>query len=889
MNRTSLAVTIVLSFLILLPIGLVGIVSGQNQTVSIAILNFQDDTGANAPAELGQKLAQDLHQKVATGYKDLLPRLVAGSDAAAVKGFTIDQIAALGKQNGAKFVVRGGLLTLTSELAGSDSKVTVQLYADIISADTSALVTTVRAEGSATQSGAAPQLSALDVKNDQFPSSGVGQALTSAIAQLADSVHQAISAGASTGPATSDTGQIATQTQPDTAQPTTQTDAAKTAEADTDLQQLIAQAESLLSSSANPSGQSATAASQDLQALKAALESKATLMQSGQDTSQADQGIATQRQALQTAVAQMTTEAAAASSSGTVSTNTEQQPGTPKKNFLDKINDSAGKALGFLQQIQQIRTTLQSLKESSASTNQTTTGGSTSTTGQTNPGNTGATEQQLGEVNGVVTDQNGTPIPSAQVAEQTSGTSSSTDNNGQYDLKGLLANQIATLVVTAGGKTMSAQTPITSGQTATVDFQFKPDTGSGIHPIVLPPTVIVNSPAGAKIGALKGVVRDAQGRPVARALVTLRGLGIARTNSQGEYQFLNVPVGAQQLTVNQSGLQAKTAQVQVSAAKSTDAPVQFGAGDRIAGLTRSSLLSSVSGMTLRGSVLDTGNNPIAGAKIAVIQQTSAVAVFTGPNGGFELKNVKPGAFRVIASKAGFYSSLQNVTLGSGPSNSVEFRLKQQNSPLVASLLKRDLNRQATIRGRVLAANGNPIVNATVVLKPVAGASPLTTVKTNPTGEYQFNIGAGQYEVRVSRDSFQAASRVVEAKAGALTQTDFALKPAVIDSGRIQGNQTSTTTVTRPAKPGSLVGQVLDAKTGRPVAGAIVSISGSQHTPTNQTGNFAFANLSPGNYQVTITKTGYSTVEQMVSIRSGETAQTSFALATPSGPMGIRRP
>ena len=887
MNRTSLAVTIVLSFLILLPIGLVGIVSGQNQTVSIAILNFQDDTGANAPAELGQKLAQDLHQKVATGYKDLLPRLVVGSDAAAVKGLTIDQIAALGKQNGAKFVVRGGLLTLTSELAGSDSKVTVQLYADIISADTSALVTTVRAEGSATQSGAAPQLSALDVKNDQFPASGVGQALTSAIAQLADSVHQAIS-GTGTGPTTSDTGQVATQTQPDTAQPTTQTDAAKTAEADTDLQQLITQAESLLSSSANPSGQSATAASQDLQALKAALESKATLMQSGQNTSQADQEIATQRQALQTAVAQMTTEAAAASSSGTVSTNTEQQQGTPKKNFLDKINDSAGKALGFLQQIQQIRTTLQSLKESSASTNQTTTGGSTSTTGQTNSGNTGATEQQLGEVNGVVTDQNGTPIPSAQVAEQTSGTSSSTDNNGQYDLKGLLANQIATLVVTAGGKTMSAQTPITSGQTATVDFQLKPDTGSGIHPIVLPPTVIVNSPAGAKIGALKGVVRDAQGRPVARALVTLRGLGIARTNSQGEYQFLNVPVGAQQLTVNQSGQQAKTAQVQVSAAKSTDAPVQFGAGDRIAGLTRSSLLSSVSGMTLRGSVLDTGNNPIAGAKIAVIQQTSAVAVFTGANGGFELKNVKPGAFRVIASKAGFYSSVQDVTLGSGPSNSVEFRLKQQNSPLVASLLKRDLNRQATIRGRVLAANGNPVVNATVMLKAVAGA-PLTTVKTNQTGEYQFTVGAGQYEVRVSRDSFQAASRVVEAKAGALTQNDFALKPAVLDSGRIQGNQTSTTTVTRPVKPGTLVGQVLDAKTGRPVTGAIVSISGSQRTPTNQTGNFAFANLSPGNYQVTITKTGYSTVQRMVSIRSGETTQTSFALATPAGPMGIRRP
>src|SRR5712692_7768246 len=94
------------TFLVLVLIGLVGIVSAQNQTVSVAILNFQDDTGANAPVELGQKLAQDLHQKVATGYQDLLPRLISGTDAGALKGLKIDQIAALGKQNGARFVVR---------------------------------------------------------------------------------------------------------------------------------------------------------------------------------------------------------------------------------------------------------------------------------------------------------------------------------------------------------------------------------------------------------------------------------------------------------------------------------------------------------------------------------------------------------------------------------------------------------------------------------------------------------------------------------------------------------------------------------------------------------------------------------------------------------------
>src|SRR2546425_2772826 len=94
-----------LTFLILLLIGLGRIVSAQDQTVSVAILNFQDDTGANASVELSQKLAQDLHQRIANSYNDLLPRLNAGADAAAIKTLSIEQIATLGKQSGSRFVV----------------------------------------------------------------------------------------------------------------------------------------------------------------------------------------------------------------------------------------------------------------------------------------------------------------------------------------------------------------------------------------------------------------------------------------------------------------------------------------------------------------------------------------------------------------------------------------------------------------------------------------------------------------------------------------------------------------------------------------------------------------------------------------------------------------
>src|SRR4029079_2248716 len=101
MKRATLATILLLSILNVLLFG--SLETASAQAVSIAILDFQDDTGANASADLGRKLAQDLHQKVATGYKDLLPRLVT-NPAASAKGLTLDQISELAKQKGASYV-----------------------------------------------------------------------------------------------------------------------------------------------------------------------------------------------------------------------------------------------------------------------------------------------------------------------------------------------------------------------------------------------------------------------------------------------------------------------------------------------------------------------------------------------------------------------------------------------------------------------------------------------------------------------------------------------------------------------------------------------------------------------------------------------------------------
>ena len=64
-----------------------------------------------------------------------------------------------------------------------------------------------------------------------------------------------------------------------------------------------------------------------------------------------------------------------------------------------------------------------------------------------------------------------------------------------------------------------------------------------------------------------------------------------------------------------------------------------------------------------------------------------------------------------------------------------------------------------------------------------------------------------------------------------------------------------------AGTGLVVGQVVDAASGRPVAGAIVGISGGSNAPsrvlTGSDGRFVFRDLGRAAYNITATKPGYA--------------------------------
>lgn len=842
----------------------------QNQLVPVAIVNFQDDSGANASPELRLKLAQELQQKLIDGYKDLLPRMMSFDVEPGVgQSLTVDRLVALGQQNGARFVVRGGLLGAVAEPMIEKSGMKIQLYAEVISVDTGGVVATVRAEGAATQADPVPALSEVDPKSEQFRTSAAGLAIAAAMGRLAESVHEAV-----TTPVVAAVEQPTTTTE--TAQPgaeinTTQSEPAPAADVDAELQQLIAQAESILSTGTNASTQSITAVNQALQSLQSALAAKVSLMEGSQDTTRADQDVIAARDALQAAVTQATSDVALSAQTPGAPV---EQPSAEKKGLLASVDEGASHALSMLQEIQQIRTALGSADESA----------NHQVAEQSGSEAAPPAEEPVGEATGVVLDDSGNPVEGAQVTDQESGATSVTDTSGVFRLRGLLTANMAAILVQKGQSKTSSSVQIWAGRPTVVDFRLKPAVAGKTAIVgVLPSTVVLSSTAGRVPvqGVLKGVVQDAQGRAVPRALVNLKGLGVARTNSQGQYAFLNVPEGTHEVIVNQSGLKPRVAQVQVVARKTNDARIQFAASDQMPKAPGgSSLVLANSSTLVKGTVLDTEHHPVGGARVSVVREYGAVSVFTRPNGTFELRNLNPGPNQLVVSKAGYEGSSTTVTLRTAAAERRDFRLKKQNSPVVASVLANDLAQRVVIRGRVRGVNGVALSNATVELRASGASLPIMSVKTGGSGDYSFNVREGQYEVRVRQGVYRDASRTMNARTGVPVQVDFSLQPASVNIAAVPqpgviANRTSE------ANLGSVSGQITDARTRRPVVGAAIVIAGFPPARTDSQGKYSLMNVAAGECQARVISSGYSEESRRIRVRSGTSTREDFALAPQS--------
>ncbi len=806
--------------------------AAQGQIVPVGIVAFQDESGAEVAPDLIGKLARTLQQRLAAAHKDLLPRAVgaeAGAQPADALG--VEQLAALGKQRGLKFVVRGGVLAVTASDGGGAT--IAQVYAEVVSVESGEL-RGVRAEGEG---------------------AGAGAALNAAIEKLAEEVYRAIvspsgeasSAAQSASSSESDQSLASASAGESDATSASDAEASSAAEADEELQQLIAQSESLASSGAG-SAKSLGALNRALEGLKNALASKAARLEQGQGTASADAAVSARRQELETVVSRLNEEAAAAVETGSAGATEEQQSSSEKKKLTTSINDFMGESLSILQKIQEMRSILRGAGEEQSSTGGE--AGEESSAGvETGEavGESAPAEEATEEVSGVVT-ENGEPVEGVSVTEPESGQSAVTGPDGAYTLKGVPAGRMSNLVLSKGGAKMAtARLDLLRGRAAVADFDLKQRSSAGVaaSPLRIVPSMVIvkrSTASAGDAGTLKGIVRDAQGQPLARALVTLKGLAVARTDSAGRYTFLNVPAGAHQLTIYRSGLRPKTERVQVAAKKSSETRIAFASADKTSvEQNRPRLIARGAGTLLRGNVLDQDDRPLSGAKVSVVETGartgSAVSALVNQKGGFELRDLKPGSYRVLVSKTGYEATAQSVALRAGASAPLDFRLKRMRS----AFLDRALDARSGNRANTNTNGGQPRLSTPRTNAPGGRTPPAETQSGNRTDERRAT------PVGVSRP-----------------------QPTVV-----------------VLRNGQLRGLVVDAKTGKPVAGAVVSVAGLGSVTTKPDGSFIFPNVAPGTHRIVVRLRGYTDTSAMTVVRAGQAATLNLRLTPSAAPAPIR--
>jgi protocatechuate 3,4-dioxygenase beta subunit len=793
------------------------------QLISISILPFQDESDASVPPELLQKIRQEFKQKLTLSYKDVLARLLTSGALSDQANANVGQLAALGKQQGAKFVVRGGVLAVVSEKTGQDLKCRLELFSELIDTDSGA-VSSLRAEGEATESPSpledARRWDSYTWNGPDFAKSALGQALSAAVGSLTGKVHAAALSPASQAQA--DAAAAGGQNQVSPAVSSPPSDPYQT---DQELQQLIAQADSLISSGASAS-LDITPLQQCLESLRASMNNKLNLMQQAQDTTAVDQEIAQHKAELQDLVNSYTQQLAAAPPQ---TANPQDLTGEKKGSRL-KFNELLDSTLNTLLKIQEIRAALGL------------SGGGGQ--GQPPPDEAGVsgfapTEEQTSDVSGVVTDEAGNPVEGATVSDPETGASATTDGSGSYTISNLPGGRIADLQVAKGGASVaSGRLELQPGKTGIADWVVRPSAGGApLSASCVMPSRLIRQSSGSlsASGNIQGVVQDDRGRPVPRAMVSIKDVGVIRTDSAGRYAFVNVPQGSYVLTIQRPGASAQTQQAKVAGRKTTQPITRCQATALPTGRAAGTqVLNQAENTLLKGRVTDQSGKALGRAKVTIVYPGGALAAYSDGHGRYEVRNLKQGTYRVLASKAGYADSSATAELEKSKSALVDFMLKPSSSPGVLKAVASQSQKQ-------------PPATAHLSTGPGASAGHVapTTQKTKPPVSKQTEKASSSQSTAKARIKTTPGSRQTQAPAGA---------------------------------KGGVRGAIIDAKTGSAVPGATVVVKGKPNTQADSAGQFSFGDLEPGSYSVSVKKSGYANGSGSFTVKPGETATVRVRLS-----------
>ncbi|WP_342045359.1 carboxypeptidase regulatory-like domain-containing protein, partial [Bacillus sp. OTU530] len=426
---------------------------------------------------------------------------------------------------------------------------------------------------------------------------------------------------------------------------------------------------------------------------------------------------------------------------------------------------------------------------------------------------------------GSVTDaQTGAPLPGTVIQVFIAGTavpvkSTFTDPNGLYVINGLNEGEYRVVI---GADNYA----------------------SSIFHIVLGPgeARVLNAALVANPATIQGQVTDAQtGTPIAGAgvVTVIQGSGVIvasiQTDQTGNYVLTGIAPGSYNVVFSAANFTNQTVSVNLTAGETETVNIA---------LTPNPAL-------ITGTVRDaTTGNVLSNALIQVFnsQGRFLASTLTDVNGQYTISGLPEGMLSVQASAPNFASDMKVITLTPGETGTVDFALASNPASLTGSVTD--------------AQTGAPLSGALVQVLIAGTGVPVKSTLTDPTGLYVINgLAEGEYRVEIGVDNY--ASSIFR---------------IVLDPG-----EERVLNAALQANPATIQGQVTDAQTGTPIAGAgvVTVVQGSgvivASTQTDQTGNYLLTGIAPGSYNVVISTDNFTSQTVSVNLAAGETETVNVAL------------